>query len=380
MNKQKVIILSAVLVDVLGFGIVIPILPFYLTEFGASAYTITLLFSVFAFCSFLSAPFLGALSDRIGRRPVLLLSIFSTSIGWFVFASAASIPILFLGRIIDGLAAGNFTTAQSYLADLAKDEKERVKNLGIVGAAFGIGFMFGPLLGGILSKVSHAFPFYIAGMLALVNGISAFFFLQESNKHRNNAQLHYNPLLPLLRAYQSLELRPLYIVWFLFAFSFVVVQSIFALFSQKVFGYDSFHTGLFFTVIGVIIVLNQAFLLNKFWIRRFTEKQLERIMLAMSVVGLLMLASQNLPLFFGSLVFTGTSQAILRVVISSQAIAKSDPRIKGEIMGTIASIMTGTMIIGPIIGGVLFEQYTGLPFIAAAMASAAGLLVSRRSK
>lgn len=379
MNKQKAIIITAVLVDVIGFGIVIPILPFYLTEFGASALTITLLFSVFALCAFFSAPFLGALSDRIGRRPVLLLSIFSTSIGWFVFASATSIPFLFLGRIIDGLAAGNFTTAQSYLTDLAKDDKERLKNLGMVGAAFGVGFVLGPLLGGILSKVSHAFPFYVAGILALLNGISAFFFLEESHMHKNEAKLQYNPLLPLLRAYKSVTLRSLYIVWMLFSLSFVVVHSIFALFALKVFGFNSFDTGIFFTIIGVVIVLNQTILLNKFWMKRFTEKQLEQIMLFMMVIGLLMLASENLLLFFLSLPLTGTSQAVLRVVLSSQAIAKSDPKMKGEIMGIIASIMTGTLIIGPIPAGFLFEYASWLPFVTAALCSVYALFMSYRN-
>jgi len=376
MSRQKIILLSAVLIDVIGFGIVIPILPFYLTEFGASAFTITLLFSVFAFCAFLSSPLLGALSDRVGRRPILLLSIFSTSVGWLVFASAVSIPFLFLGRIIDGLAAGNFTTAQSYLADLARDEKERIKNLGMVGAVFGIGFMLGPLLGGVLSKISHAFPFYFAGILALLNGTLAFFFLKESIKHRSQTHLSYNPLLPAVRAYRSQSLRPLYFVWFLFALSFVVVQSIFALFAKKVFGFDSFQTGIFFTVIGVIIVINQTTLLNKFWIKRFSEKQLEMVMLALNVIGLLMLASQNVILFFISLVLTGTSQAILRVVIASQAIAKSDPLMKGEIMGTIASIMTGAMIIGPVLGGILFERFTWLPFVVASVCSVIALFIS----
>src|SRR5579862_3732043 len=159
MKREKLIIVFTVFVDVIGFGIVIPILPFYVSSFGASPVTITMMFASFSLCAFLSSPFLGALSDRIGRRPVLLISILSTAIGWIVFASANSIVFLFLGRIIDGCAAGNFTTAQSYLVDISRDEKERSANLGIIGATFGIAFIVGPLMGGVLSKVSHAFPF-----------------------------------------------------------------------------------------------------------------------------------------------------------------------------------------------------------------------------
>jgi DHA1 family tetracycline resistance protein-like MFS transporter len=379
MSRQKLIIMATVFVDVLGFSIVIPTLPYYLTEFGASPTTITLLFSVFSFCAFLSAPLLGSISDKIGRRPILLVSIFSTSIGWFVFASAVSIPMLFAGRIIDGLAAGNFTTAQSYLVDIANnDEKERMKNLGIIGATIGVGFIIGPMLGGILSTVSHAFPFYFAGTLALINGISAFLFLEESNHQRRTTPIRYNPLMPILRAYRNITLRPLYIKWFLYSLSFVVVQSIFALFTQQAFSFSSFQTGLLFTAIGVIIAINQTLLLQKFWIKRFNNHQLELIMLGMTFVGLLLSASSDLMLFLIALPFVGSGQAVYRVVVANEAIHRSDPTMRGEIMGTIASVMTGAMVISPLIAGVLFEQNIILPFLAGAAAVLIALIISFR--
>jgi DHA1 family tetracycline resistance protein-like MFS transporter len=367
MDRQKFIIVSTVFVDVLGFGIVIPILPYYLTEFGADAVTVTLLFSVYSLFAFLSAPFLGALSDRIGRRPVLLLSIFSTSIGWFVFASAISIPFLFLGRIIDGIAAGNFSTAQNYLIDISNnDEKERVKNLGIIGATFGIGFILGPMVGGILSKVSHAFPFYFAGSMAFLNGVSAFFFLTESNHNRNTEKLHYNPFERLVKAFRIISLRPLYTKWFLFSLSVVIVNTVFALFAQHAFHYDSLQTGVMFTIIGIIIALNQTVLLNKFWIRHYTYRNLEHIMLSFAIVGLLLAATQNIYLFFVSFFFLGTSQAVYRVVVANSAIQKADPKTKGEVMGIITSLMIGAMVIIPITAGALFEQNISFPFIVGA--------------
>lgn len=380
MNKQKLIILSTVFVDVLGFGIVIPILPFYLTEFGASALTITVLFSVFSLCAFLSAPLLGALSDRVGRRPILLISIISTSIGWFVFASATSIPILFLGRIIDGIAAGNFTTAQSYLVDISNnDEKERIKNLGIIGATFGIGFILGPIVGGILSTVSHAFPFYAAAGMALTNGFFAFLFLKESNHDRNTEKLRYNPFERIQKAYQNLSLRPLYTKWLLFSISVVIVQTIFALYAQKAFNYNSFHTGLLFTVIGLIIALNQTLLLNKFWIIHYTDFRLEQIMLIFAIIGLLLAATQNIYLFLISLPFFGTSQAIYRVVVANTAMKNADPKMKGEVMGIITSIMTGAMVISPIAAGALFEQNISYPFVIGAIFALIALLLSYKN-
>ncbi|MHB1050014.1 MAG: MFS transporter [Bacteroidota bacterium] len=378
MNRQKIIILATVFIDVLGFGIVIPILPYYLLEFGASPTVITFLFAIFSFCAFLSSPFLGSLSDRIGRRPVILLSIFSTAAGWFIFASANSILFLFLGRIIDGLAAGNFTTAQSYLVDISKDENDRMSNLGIIGATFGIGFVLGPLIGGILSTVSHAFPFFVAGLMALINGFSALFFLKESNIHRNQSKLRYNPLLPLIRAYKNITLKPLFFVWFLFSIAFVIVNSVFALFSKKVFGYDSFQTGLVFTIIGIVIIINQVYLLKKFWLHRFTQDQIQLTMLILVTIGLLLIASENNFLFFASLPFLGTSQAILRVIVTNKAVNNIDPKMKGEIMGIMSSIMTGAMVITPMFAGILFEFSPNLPFIAASIFSLLALVISKK--
>lgn len=380
MKNQKIIILSTVFVDILGFGIVIPILPFYLTEFGASPLTITVLFSVYSFCAFLSAPFLGALSDRIGRRPVLMLSIFSTSIGWFIFASAISIPILFLGRIIDGIAAGNFSTAQSYLIDISRnDEKERIKNLGIIGATFGIGFILGPMVGGVLSTVSHSFPFYFAGSMALINGIFAFFFLKESNFNRSSEKLQYNPFDRILKAYNNLSLRPLYLKWSLFSVSVVTVQTIFALYAQKAFNFNSFQTGILFTIIGLIIALNQILLLNHFWIKRYSENVLEQIMLSFAILGLILTATQNFYLFLASLPFFGTSQAIYRVVIANKAIKNGDPKMKGEVMGIITSIMTGAMVVSPIAAGALFQLNMSYPFIMGAIFAFTALLLTYKN-
>jgi len=364
MQKQKLIVISSVLVDVIGFGIVIPILPFYVTEFGASPVIVTLLFAAFSFFSFLSAPLLGAWSDRIGRRPIFLLSVTSTAIGWFVFASANSLWMLFLGRIIDGCAAGNFTTAQSYMVDLAKDEKERAANIGLIGAAFGIGFILGPLIGGALSKVSHSFPFWIAGALAATNAISAFFFLPETHQKRGkHGPMNFNPLTPLIRAARDKKLRPLYFTWSFFAFAIVTSQAVFGLFVKDEFGFSAFQTGMMFTMVGVIVVINQGFLLKKFWLVKFTEARLEILMLVVLAVSSLMVSTEILPLFYLSFLGSGTGQAILRVVITSQAAASADPAKKGETLGILAALMSAYMVIAPILSGFLYEIHHAGPYI-----------------
>lgn len=365
-QKEKFIVVFTVLVDVIGFGIVIPILPFYVQSFGASAFTITLLFSTFALFAFISAPFLGALSDRIGRRPILLLSIASTAIGWYIFASAPSILFLFLGRIIDGSAAGNFAVAQSSLVDLSRDEKERATNLGLIGASFGLGFMIGPVIGGALSTVSHSFPFYFTGMLATVNVILAYFFLPETNKKIDpQAIISFNPLSPLRRAALNVPLRPFFFRWILFAISFFLSQSIFALFAEGVFGFDSLTTGVLFTIIGVSMILNQGILLKYVWLRYFSEVRLESIMLVVMAVSLGLMGSKILLLFYVGIATMAVSQSLLRIVITSRVAGAAPPRMKGEVIGMMSSLMAGSMVVAPIVGGALFELEPSYPYAAA---------------
>jgi len=375
MRRETYIVFFTVLVDVVGFGIVIPILPFYATEFGVSATVVTLLFASFSFCSFLSAPLLGALSDRIGRRPIIILSIISTAIGWFVFASATAVWMLFLGRIIDGAAAGNFTSAQGYMVDIAKDEKERTRNLGILSAIFGVGFLLGPILGGLLSRVSHVFPFWVAGILASVNAVSAIFFLPESNRNRTtDKMINYHPLTPLIRAWRDKHLRPLYVTWTTFALAFVIGQSVFALFVKDVFGFSAFATGMAFAVVGVVVVINQAFLLHRFWLKVFDEARLQVVMLMILVAALLCIAVEILPLFYIGLLGLGTGQAVLRVVVTSQVAGTAGPSRRGETIGILSAIMSASMVVAPVVAGVLFEIDHVVPYILAIVVLLLGLL------
>jgi len=379
MKKEKLIIIFTVLVDVIGFGIVIPILPFYATAMGASPAVVTFLFASYSLFAFFSSPLLGAVSDKIGRRPVLILSISSTAIGWFVFAGAPSILFLFLGRFIDGAAAGNFSIAQSYLVDISESEEERTVNLGLIGAMFGIGFMLGPIIGGVLAKISHATPFWFAGGLATLNAIMAFFFLPETHKARNvERKLSLNPLLPLQRAARDVELRPLYVTWIMFGLANITSQTVFSLFVSKEFGFDAFVTGLTFTGMGVIVAINQGLLLKRFWLKKFTESTLQRIMLWVLIIGLGLFVTKSLLLFLIATLFIGTGQSVFRVVLTSQVAGAADPQAKGEKLGMMSSLMSMCMVIGPTISGPLFEINDAFPYYLAALYLALGLYTTLR--
>ncbi|MBI4975089.1 MFS transporter [Candidatus Peregrinibacteria bacterium] len=364
-SKEKGLIILTVFVDILGFGIIVPILPFYVTSFGVSATTVTLLFAVFAFFSFLSTPFLGALSDKIGRRPILIVSILSTSIGWFVFAGAGSVIWLFIGRIVDGLAAGNISTAQSYLIDISKTDKERTQNLGVISAIFGVGFIIGPMIGGFLSTISHTFPFWFVGGLAMLNALLVFLFLPESRKNTNDNEekISINPFKPLARAIKNKALMPSFIAWFFFILAATTTQSMLSLFLKDNFGFDAFKAGLVITGMGIIIALNQTIGLKHLWLKYFKEPDLVLLLVIIMGAGLLLMGSTVNILFPLGLIFVSFCQSVLRVVMTSQMAGKAGPEIRGEILGIMTSIASLSMVIGPLMAGPLFEIKTNIPFL-----------------
>ena len=365
MKNVKALVLFTVFIDIVGLGIIIPILPTYVKSFGVSSAVVTLLFAVYALFSFFSAPYLGALSDRIGRRPVLIISIISSAIGWFVFAQAWSVTFLFVGRIIDGLAAGNITTAQSALADIAKDSKERAVNMGLFGALFGVGFIIGPALGGFIALLGTHAPFYFVGVLASINAILAYFFLPETHYVRNqDKKISYNPFTPIIDGFKNREMRWIFFVWFLFGTALSVQQGTFSLYVQNVFGMSAQTTGLLFAGVGVLIVINQLVLLKKFWLVHFQQRTLALIMLVVFGVGMLF---QSVPLmvsFFIGLVLTTFGQGNLRTVFGS-IIASHNEHKRGEYLGISASIMSLSMIVGPLIATVTYTSHPGAPFLIA---------------
>lgn len=359
----KIIILFTVFLDVLGIGLIIPVLPFYVESFHVPDFVVTALFAVFSLFAFFSAPILGAISDKKGRRPVLIASLTSSAIGWLIFAFSNSIFGLFLGRIIDGLAAGNISTAQNYLVDIAKDRKERTKNLGLIGAIFGIGFIVGPLVGGFLSHIFIRLPFIVVGVMATLNTILAYFFLPETNHNKNTNKISLNPFTPIIKAFKDKNVLPLYLSWLLFGVAISLNQSVFALYIAKVFSWTVIASGLLMALVGIIISFNQAFALRHVWLKYFKESFLIVWIFLPFAFGYLIMALPFKFAFILGLIVTAFGQSTLRAIMNSQIIGFADADKQGEMMGILASLMSLSMILGPILGGLVYEVWSGLPFV-----------------
>lgn len=309
---------------------------------------------------------MGAISDKYGRRPALIASITSTSLGWFIFALAPSLPFLFLGRIVDGLAAGNLPVAQSALVDLAKDDKERSANLGLIGAIFGIGFIVGPFIGGTLGHLGHSIPFLFVGILSGINAILAYLFLPETNKIdpavRKSMPYETNPFNPVMRAFTNRTLRPNYLALMFFGLAISATQAIYSLYLQQVFGFDELAVGLIFTGTGIVIAINQGVMMRHFWLRHFKEPVLELWMLLFFAIGNLIISFPNIWIFALGVILTTFGQSVLRVVMNGQIVSKTGLASRGEALGASYSILSLAGAIAPFMAGFLYAFYFRSPF------------------
>jgi DHA1 family tetracycline resistance protein-like MFS transporter len=376
-NSRLLTIFVIVFVDLLGFGLILPLLPYYAETYGATAVVVGLLVASYAAAQLVGAPLLGRLSDRIGRRPVLILSVTGTLAGFLLLgfadplgrllsslvapqsANLMIIGVLFLSRIIDGLTGGNITVAQAYIADVT-DEQNRAKGLGLIGAAFGLGFIIGPATGGTLSQWGYNLPAFVAASVSAVNLILIFFWLPESltSERREAASLRHRPpftLNALLQALNRPKVGPLLYVRFFYGLAFATFQSIFSLYAQAI-GLNSQTTGYVLAYVGLLSVVVQGGLIGVLT-HRFRENWLIITGLWLMTGALLAWAfTANLWLLLVVLLPLALSGGVLNTVIQS-AISKSVSREDvGGMLGISASLEAATRVIAPSVGGYLLQQ------------------------
>lgn len=304
-RSPLLIIFITVFIDLVGFGIVIPVLPYYVegTKFNGSARMVGLLFASYSIMQFVFTPVLGRLSDKYGRRPILLISLIGTSVGFLILGFATTLWMLFLGRIIDGISGGNISTAQAYIADITKPE-DRAKGMGLIGAAFGLGFTFGPAIGGILSRWSISLPFVFAGCMALANAVLLYFMLPETVTREHPARASAaagRRLGQLLAAFKQRRLAFVLAIYFLFIVAFSIMTTSFALFTMYRFGYDAAHNGYLFMYVGILGVVIQGGLIGRL-VKAFGEMRL-------IIIGALLFATS---LF--AIPFTGPQTGLLTLL------------------------------------------------------------------
>src|SRR5229473_2324160 len=276
-RSPLLVIFITVFIDLIGFGIVIPVLPFYAqgTKFGATPREIGLLFASYSIMQLIFAPVLGRLSDKHGRRPILLISLLGTSLGFLILGFATTLWMLFLGRIIDGISGGNISTAQAYIADVTTTEN-RAKGMGLIGAAFGLGFVFGPAIGGILSRWGINVPFLFASALAFANAILLYFTLPETVTPDHPARVSAasgRGWRQLLHSLQKPRLGFVLTIYFLSIVAFSIMTTVFSLFLMFRLGYDAWHNGWVFAFVGIISAIIQGGLIGKL-VKRFGEPSL----------------------------------------------------------------------------------------------------------
>ena len=367
-RSPLLIIFITVFIDLVGFGIVIPILPLYVVspQFNASPLAVGLLFASYSVMQLIFTPLLGRLSDRHGRRPVLLLSVIGTGIGFLIMGSATMLWMLFVGRILDGITGGNISTAQAYVADVTTPEN-RAKGMGMFGAAFGLGFIFGPAIGGILSRWGISVPFYFAAALAFTNAVLIYFALPETITRDHPARAFASRSWTYFwRQLTQRKLALVLLIYFLFIVAFSIMTTIFSLYTAYRFNYDAQHNGYLFAYIGIISAFVQGGLIGRL-VKRWGEMPLV-------IVGALLLTS-TLPF----LAYIGPSPqgglAAMLAIIAGMAIGNSlaTPSLtslasksvgaseQGGVMGVTQSAASLARIVGPLIGGYLISSPAARP-------------------
>lgn len=373
MSKPLAVLFLTIFVNLVGFGIIIPLLPFYAQTFGASPFAIGFLFASFSICQLIASPILGHWSDRWGRRPVLLFSLLGTVASFILLAVAQSLFLLFVARVVDGLSGGNISTARAYIADTTTEEN-RARAYGVLGAAFGLGFIIGPALSGLFAHISYTAPIWVAAALTMAAVVLAWLWLPETVHRAHAGGSPWWRVLPEMLGRP--RVRRLLWVDFVYWSAQAVYQTTFALFGAIRFGFDAPQIGYVLAAFGALAVIVQAMLIHPI-VRRFGERRTFIAGASLAAGGLGCAAFMySLPLFLVTLVPAAIGMGLCSptiVTLLSRSVGAAE---QGRLQGSAGALESFGRAVGPVWGnGVLQRFGEGTAYATAALALACSALL-----
>jgi MFS transporter, DHA1 family, tetracycline resistance protein len=404
-------IFLVVFIDLLGFGLILPLLPYFAGQYGASEVLIGLLVASYAAAQFIGAPLMGRLSDRFGRRPVLVISIAGTALGFLllglaeplgkalasfvlnnpspehlrVLQSGAILGVMFIARILSGITGGNITVAQAYIADVT-DAQDRARGMGLIGAAFGLGFILGPAIGGALSRWGYAVPALAAAGLATVNLIGVIIFLPESLSEERKMELARQEKRALISFSAMVEelkkprVGPLMTIRLFFALAAALFQTMFTLWAKDRLGLSAQTTSYLLAYVGLLSVIVQGGLIGQLT-KRFSEAKLIVWDLVIGAIGMLAWAfTPSVPVLLVVLIPIAFSTGVLNTVINSAISRSVPPQEVGGALGTASALESLSRVISPIVGGWLLGSIGAwtLGVVGAAIMGGVSIFARRR--
>jgi DHA1 family tetracycline resistance protein-like MFS transporter len=357
-KSSLLVIFLVVFIDLVGFGIVVPILPYYAESYGASAWALGWLMTAYSLFQFFFAPFWGRVSDRVGRRPVLLMSILGSCISLVILGFAKNLEWLFIGRVLAGICGANISTAYAYVTDVTTDEN-RAKGMGLIGAGFGLGFIFGPAIGGVLSRWGYGVPMFAAAGLALFNFIFALFKLEEPTLPTEVRSSHRSKRFSLdtwRAAFSSPKSRIAILIFLLVTLAVTQMEVTFAIFLKARYGYDAESAGMLLAIMGIVMVGVQGGLIGKL-VKRFGEVKLVLFATLLAAGALTVFGwTHSMAVLVMMLVFLALGQGTLHPSLSSLASKGATPDTRGATMGTFQSAGSLARVIGPPVAGWFYDH------------------------
>lgn len=368
MNKNILIVSLVALVNMLGYGIIIPILYGYSKQFGLTDFQNGLLFASFSVCQFLSTPIIGRMSDKYGRRPLLLISILGTAVSFVLMALARNPWWLFAARVLDGITAGNIPVAMAVISD-STEPLERPRAFGKIGAAFNFGFVFGPAIAAFTVGFGQAVPFVIAAIVTTLAALLMWVYLPETNKHMGEVKKGKLFDLPLLwKTLWEPNVGTTFLISMLYmlAFSCAIIYG-FQPFTANVLKLDASQNAILFTLFGVVGLVTQTYLVG--WVtKRFGMKKAFTWSMAFTAVSfIIMFVSKNIAVFSVATVILALVNSIGQTLIPAVLSMEADAKSQGSMLGLNASYQSLGMIFGPILGGVVASLFVTLPFVVGAI-------------